>query len=1156
MRHLVRNSCMVLALLVLMAAYIWPLNETVRLGKDLRGGFSLTYQLLIDPSMNAGEVMETTITVLKDRIDPQGTMDLAIVPQGRDRIELTMPVPNERVKQLRQDYLNKLTEIRDREIEGRDIDRLLMLTGEEQAAEAARLAGESEARASLLRSLIEISAREREASDRLRVATENQAPPEAIDAIVDEIAAASIQLDEAREELLSTVLVADRLQIALELPDQDKPVLDETTDEPVMIPSQRELALTKLKEAVPAEAGVVDEVVSMYDTYRDNRKSLDDPSDLIRLLQGSGVLEFRIAPAAGDHPEEQTLRQRLREEGPRLAGTRDARWFQIADPTSQARTIQQAEMILADASRYFASSSQSVVVEQHEGLFYILLWDTPRDSLTQSATQRGWSVSRAFETADDTGRPAIGFRMDANGATLLGRLTEANVGKPMAVLLDNKAYTWPTLNAKITSTGIITGIDTAGERESIIRTLNAGTLSATLSPQPVSQSVLGPELGKDNLDSGLLAGLISLVLIGMFIVSYYFSAGAVAMLSLMCNGLLMMGLIVLGGVTLTLPGIAGIILTFGMAVDANVLIYERLREELAAGVELRKALRLGYSKALSSIVDSNVTNLIVCIVLAYVGTPEIKGFGITLGIGVITTLFSALVISRLIFGLLTEKFGKRKLLMLPIVFPAIRAVFDRSIDWIGLRWVFYTISLGLIGLSIVLAIVQGSEMLDTEFRGGTAITLRFKLDANGEDRLTMTRPEVAERIAAIGAGASENSELRLLTSAEVLPMDPESDGITSSTFRIKTLAAGTELLSDAINVAFADVLPSKPTLRFAGDDEENLRLAPVYPITETRLSDVIDVASATADVSAFSGGVAIVLDGLDPMPTEEDLRERLDYIRRDREFSELLSRSWDLIILEGNADAIASAALVVLDDQLLVTESRDRWEAEVAEREWELARRGLSRTESLAGIDTFSAAVASSFRGKAFAAVAISMLLITIYIWVRFGSARYSIAATATQIHDVVVTVGLVALCEVLYYNPTTASIAQSLGILPFKIDLELIAALLTVVGYSLNDTIVIMDRIREIRGNLDYASRSMVNSAINQTLSRTFITGVTTMIAIAILYLVGGEAMRGFAFTLFVGVIVGTYSSIAVAAPLVWSAKHDHSKSTDLAPAGKAAGA
>ncbi len=1145
MRHLVRNSCLILALLVMLSAYIWPVSETIRLGKDLRGGFSLTYQLLIDPSQNAEEVMDTTITVLKDRIDPQGTMDLSMVPQGRDRIEISMPLPNAEIEGLREAYNSKLEEIRQREITGREFDRMLAMEGEARLAEIDRLAGDNDAQKQLMLRAVEHLEQERSAADELRDAIDSTAPPEVVDEIVARIAAASIELDQVRDELLDSVLVADDLQAALELPNEQRAVLDNTAEEPYLLPSQREKAIESLKESHPNEVATIDEVIALHKNYRDKRNTLDDPSDLVRLLQGSGVLEFRIAPGIGGHVEEQSLRERLREEGPRLASTRDARWFPLADPSSWVESIQQAQFMEQDPAAFF--QTRDFVVEEYEGTYYMLLWDTNNDALTQGGGRSNWSVARAFETVDQNGRPAVGFRMDVNGGRLLGQLTEKNVGEPMAVLLDNKVFTAPNLISKISSQGQITGIDSANEREQIIRTLNAGTLTATLSPNPISQSILGPELGQDNLDAGLIAGIVALIAVSVFMVFYYFSSGLIAVIALLCNAILILGMIVLGNVTLTLPGIAGIILTFGMAVDANVLIFERIREERRNGLELRPAIRLGYSKALSSIVDGNVTNLIVCLVLANIGTQEIKGFAITLGIGVVGTLFSALVISRLIFGLMTEKFAIKNMPMLPNAVPVIERTLEPKIDWLKFRVIFIAISICYVGLGIGMIVYQGSEMLDTEFRGGTAITMQFKQDENGE-RLTLTRPEVAERVIALGNAAEENDETFLLSSAEVLPVDPENDGITSSTFRIKTLATNSETLNTLIQNEFQDVLPTKAVLSFNDDVIDDLRLAPVYPITENRLGDIIDRPGITADVSAFDGGVAIVMDNISPVTNSLDLRERLDYMRRDQQFSSLLSREWDIIILEGEPDSIQSAALVVLDEGLLVYESKDRWDAEVAEQEWNLVRQALKRSESLAGTDQFDPAVASSFRGKAVAAVGLSLLLITIYIWVRFGSVRYSMAALVALLHDVLTAIGLIALAEIVYLNESLGAVAQQLNIMPFKIDLGLIAALLTIIGYSLNDSIIIMDRIRENRGKLDYASRRVVNLSINQTISRTVITSGTTLAAVLILYVAGGEGVRAFSFTLLVGVLVGTYSSIAVAAPFVWSARHDREEKARLA--------
>ncbi|MEO1718236.1 MAG: protein translocase subunit SecF, partial [Planctomycetota bacterium] len=361
---------------------------------------------------------------------------------------------------------------------------------------------------------------------------------------------------------------------------------------------------------------------------------------------------------------------------------------------------------------------------------------------------------------------------------------------------------------------------------------------------------------------------------------------------------------------------------------------------------------------------------------------------------------------------------------------------------------------------------------------------------------------------------------------------------------LSTGAEAQALLSAALQETFEDVLPTKPPLDFASDSVGDARAAPVYEIVEPSLAAVIGRGDVVADVSDYDGGVAIVIEDMTPAPTLEDLTERLEYMRRDREFSDYLSRDRELLITDGDQSAVRSAVLVVRDDALLVYDSRDRWFDQVASVEWDLVTKALKRSESLAGVDSFDASVAGSFRARAIAAVLISFMLITIYIWVRFGSVRYSAAALAALLHDVMIAIGLIAVAEILYEHETTANLARSVNILPFKIDLSLVAALLTIIGYSLNDTIIIMDRIRENRGKLDYASRRTVNLSINQTVSRTVITSGTTLLAVLILFTSGGEGVRAFSYTLLIGVLVGTYSSVAVAAPLVWSGKTDREHS------------
>ncbi|MEO1584628.1 MAG: protein translocase subunit SecD [Planctomycetota bacterium] len=1143
MRNIVRNLCLVAGLLLLALWSITPPSEKLRQGKDLRGGFSLIYQLQIDSSEDASEVMGRTITVLKDRVDPQGLLEISIVPQGRDRIEITMPLPSDEVKALRAEYTESLDDLAESEISTRDVERLVTMSRSERRAAIESLASRDESRREMLGEFVLAVETVEEVDDRFTTASDANAPAAALNEIEQELAAAQIALEIAEDAVVDSILRAEQVRNALQLSDEPRFFLDEDSDEPFTFPSARDRALDDLRAAYPGQVAVIDQIVDALETYEAERTTLDDPNDLIRLLQGSGVLEFRIAPRVGEHPEEQRLRDELRESGPRSAVAQDAGWHEISDPTTFASTIQEARRLLESPAAYFGQRGDGFVVEPYEGAEYMLLYSSRDKALLQDESRGRWQVAQASETVDETGRPAVGFRMDPNGAVLLGNLTEQNVRERMAVLLDDRVITAPVLNSKISSNGIIQGIDSPDERRNIIRTLNAGTLSASLTPQPISQSILGPELGQDNLDAGLKAGIIALVAVSIFMVFYYFTSGLIAVLALASNALIILAMLSLGRAALTLPGIAGIILTFGMAVDANVLIFERIREEMRRGVAIRPAVRLGFDKALSSIVDGNVTNLIVCLVLANIGTQEIKGFAITLGIGVVGTLFSALVVSRLIFALLVERVGIKSLGSLPRSVPALERALEPNLDWLRIRVPCIVISAAFISLGVAMIIRQGPVMLDNEFRGGTAVTLVFADSETGESK-TLARPDVKDRIDAIAEAAPEASPLKNLASADILPVNPAADGITSSTFRIKTLENSPDAqtaLSTAIQEAFKDVLPTKPPLSFVGDQATRALDAPLFPILgEATLGELISRPALRSDITEFDGGLAIVIEDLSPEPRLSDLQERLDYMRRDQQFSDFLGRPTELIIVDGDPQAVRSAALLVRDEGLTIYDSRDRWQDEVATVEWDLVREGLQRSESLAAVDSFDKSVAGSFRARAVAAVAISFLLITIYIWVRFGSVRYSLAAIVALVHDVMIAIGLIAVAEILYENDATASVARSLNVLPFKIDLSLVAALLTIIGYSLNDTIIIMDRIRENRGKLDYASRRTVNLSINQTVSRTVITSGTTLLAVLILYTTGGEGVRAFSYTLLIGVLVGTYSSVAVAAPLVWSGKRD----------------
>jgi len=369
------------------------------------------------------------------------------------------------------------------------------------------------------------------------------------------------------------------------------------------------------------------------------------------------------------------------------------------------------------------------------------------------------------------------------------------------------------------------------------------------------------------------------------------------------------------------------------------------------------------------------------------------------------------------------------------------------------------------------------------------------------------------------------------------------DGVTSSMFTIKSTIADNpdtpeneqNLFVDAIVGGFADVIDSQPALAFSGSAEANVSGAPVYEILYETLGRNFDRNDIGNNVGPYVGGVVIVMDHFASPPTRRSLESRLDYMRNQPDFASALRRSHELIVLEGTDDAVISAVLVAIDPSASFFDDADAWRADVAQGEWDLVRDALTSSTTLAGVQSFSPVIAASFRAQAIVAVTLSFLLIMMYIWIRFGSVRYSIAAIIALVHDVIAAIGLIAMAEILYNN---VPFLAGLGLQPYKINLALVAAILTIIGYSLNDTIVILDRIRENRGKLAYASKEVINASISQTVSRTIITSGTTFVALLVLFVFGGDALSAFTYALMCGVIVGTYSSIAVAAPLVFTSK------------------
>lgn len=1131
MRKILPTALTVLASIILSLFAVFPIEKNLRLGKDLRGGATLVYTVQIDASENAADVMERTKDALRRRVDPDGLMEISMVAQGRDRLEISMPLPSDEVKAAKKKFEEALVQLGRAQVTESRLDAIMAMPADQREHEVQILAAGSSRRLDLLHA----TASAFEAAQQARAALD--AAPQKTDELVAAAAAAQIKYEETRAALMRTALTAEEIRRVVSASTRARTIEDQ--GQIVLMPSPRELAEKKLREVHPEAAEDIDRILGLYNDYAKVRTTLDDPQDLVRMLKGAGVLSFRIvATTSGNmaHPQETRLREELRALGPKTVRSTDARWFKINQIENWVHTKQQAEAIAANenaASQVFGG--MGYVVEPYAGDFYMLCWDTRTTRLTQ-AEGRNWGVARAYPGADALGKPAIHFAMNPAGAVALGGLTKDHVGDSMAILLDDEVYTAPRLKDALSSGGIIEGDFSQEEIRYVVRVLSGGSLQAKLSPEPIGIDSVGPQLGADNLRKGLQSGLVALLLVAAFMVVYYFESGVIAVVALVINSILILGCMAASKAAFTMPGIAGVVLTFGQAVDSNVLIYERMREEFQRGADMKTAVRQGFSRAMAPIMDGNISNLIICVVLYYFGTQEIRGFAVTLGIGVVTTLFTSTVVSRLIFTIFMDFFGWKKTSQLPMAFPVVQRMLSPHVDWMRYRNVFLGGLVIFLAVSGVFVAMRGSEMLGTEFRGGTSVELKFKSDQAGNP-LTLTRQEVQDRLKVLAA--SGDSNLKVLAEAEILPINPAADGVTSDRFRIRTAPAESpQGILAAIGRQFEDVTESSPALGFSGaNTTDPSRHA--FPILTRQLSENVDHAGAKGDVSAYLGGAAVVIENIEPRPTRDALLARLERMRQQPDFAETLSRKRELRVIEGTDQEVKTALLLVRDDAISAIEAPERWQADVATKEWKLVNESLARASQLASLQDFSPTIAATFATNAILTITISLLALTIYVWIRFGAARWAIAATVPLFADVIGIAGVIGLSEILYNSPSTGGFARAIGLLPFKFDLAQIAALLTIIGYSLNDKIVILDRIRENKGRLPFASYQCINDSINQTMTRTLITAGAHLITTIILYLYGGEAVRGFALTFNFGVVLGTYTSI-VSSPLVWSRAQD----------------
>ena len=630
--------------------------------------------------------------------------------------------------------------------------------------------------------------------------------------------------------------------------------------------------------------------------------------------------------------------------------------------TTAQLTFQPVVSRTSDSNENPGSGNEILPAMDDEGVFYIL---------ERAPVVTGDELVDAQPDFDQNGRPAVSFRFNASGARDFGDYTAENIGNPFAIVLDEEVISAPTIQSHIPGgSGIITGDFTVEESTQLAILLRAGALPAGL--EFLEERTIGPELGADSIEAGKIACIVAFVLVLAYMLATYRSFGVFANIALIVNVGLIFGLLSLIGATLTLPGIAGIVLTIGMAVDANVLVFERIREEMKTAKGPARAIELGYEKAMSAIIDANITTFLTAMILYTMGSGPVRGFAITLGLGIITSVFTALFVTRLIAVIWFERKRPKTVLQ----GRGLRLVpQDTAIDFFS-RWKLW---LGISGVMIMVALgsfaVQGLNF-GIDFKGGTTIRTQSAEPVN-----------VAQYREAIG-----------------------------------DLGLGDVTITEVFDPTF-------------GPDEN----------------------VAMIRIQAQEGSESV------------------------------------------SPEVIA---------------------------EVESALQSVVPGIAFTSVESVGPKVSGELIQAAIIAIALAITAVLIYIWLRFEW-QFAVGAVIALVHDVALTVGVFSEFQIQF-------------------DLAIIAALLTIVGYSLNDTVVVFDRVREnLRKYKKRPLREVLNLSINETLSRTIMTSVTTLLALLALYALGGDVIRGFVFAMIWGVLIGTYSSIFVASTmLMWlGVKRDWTK-------------
>lgn len=932
---------------------------------------------------------------------------------------------------------------------------------------------------------------------------------------------------------------------------------------------------------------------------------------IISRVRQLGNLEFRIAIT--EDPNDPNRDSRLTAGITRVAGRTDQYNYSLIEE----RFLDPEEVTIVTDPQTGAISRRG---PNNEELYDWLHTPEGRGMIiAQRVLMTGHNIRAARErpSTQHPGQYEVGIWMNQTGSWDFERITRQHRHGYLAMVLDGELKSAPRLNDIITGgVAVITGNFTLDEAQNLAVVLKSGSLNTRVDVE--FENTVGPTLGQDSIRMGLQAMLLGLASVILFMLLYYRVAGIVTDIILVLNMALILTLLsAWEEAALTLPGIAGLILTVGMAVDANVLIFERIREEREKGNSLARSLALGYERAFVTIIDANVTTFLTAVILHQFGTESVRGFALTLILGILCSVFTALVLTRWIFEALIHFRWITDLKMN-------RFFAKPSIPFTKIRRPAMILSAVCILAGMYTVGIRGEKNLSQEFTGGSfahvSLHTPMTMEAAGElagsmrtdfpdlgiqsagrpvegaydqflIRTARIRPdeesEEWEQIREAGGRSYEEAKSWRTADEfkeklqEVFPL--QADGLIIDYEKVADRSTADVAVFKVDLMTRAEMRPSElaDLLRTRG----NFARGTISVIPRSAMSEKVDAGSgapkATLTVmlktpegeAAAAVWEADFLAALKDMETplldpvsafvsvetaadQEGVAEGMTRVvytlqlkeAADEEALSGLFLAWEpseIALLPAKHDvpapvdfpddAVTSfviyAGVPVMDergqiqsDTLLAGRVRDQFRI--------LRDQGaLVFTEPFLRYSQIGRTVAGEMIQKALLALVYSMVVIFFYIWLRFQfRASFGFGAVLALVHDVLFTLGALA-------------IADEIGLLNGQIDLVVVAALLTLVGYSLNDTIVVFDRIRENAGNSGKPLQDVIDDSINQTLARTVVTSMTTLLVVISLLWFGGEVIRGFAFSLFVGVLVGTYSSVFIASPILVEFAHMREK-------------